>query len=359
MASHHDSGGTAAKCIVDSHIHLFPASHMPRLNWTGDLPADHRLNRQYSLDEYRAATQSQSKELRGFVFLETDRISGLKDTQWQDALEEVDFLVRIAQGNPREGEGHRPEDARLVLGIVPWAPVPAGAESVARYVGHAQERAGEAWPLIKGFRYLVQDKPAGVMLQEKFIEGLRWLGEHGLTFDLGPDARSGGLHQLQEACAMMERLYAGGNGPRIIINHFCKPNLRLSAQEAPANRDFTQWKDCIEQMARHPSTYIKLSGLFSELPEQDEAHPTDVAALVERTKPWVDVVFHSFGPSRIMFGSDWPVCNVGGPGIVKSWSHWHDFVEAILASQNSTAEEQAQIWSGTAVKAYGITLPVS
>ncbi|KIW34499.1 uncharacterized protein PV07_01275 [Cladophialophora immunda] len=360
MSSQQDSG--ASRYIVDSHIHLYAASHIPSLNWTGDLAADHPLNRQYSLDEYRGATRDRSQELRGFVFLETDRKSGLRDTQWQDALEEVDFLFRIARGSPREGEGHRPEDGGLVLGIVPWAPVPAGATALAKYVGQVQERAGEEWPLVKGFRYLVQDKPAGVMLQEQFIEGLQWLGGHGLTFDLGVDARSGGIHQLQEACTMMERVYAGGNGLRIIINHFCKPNLRLSAREALANGghpDFTEWKDCIEQMGRHESTYMKLSGFFSELPEQDESSPPDVAALVERTKPWVDVVFKAFGPSRIMFGSDWPVCNVGGPGVVKSWSHWHELVEAILASQELTADEQAQIWSGTAVKAYGINLPVS
>ncbi|KIY01912.1 uncharacterized protein Z520_02050 [Fonsecaea multimorphosa CBS 102226] len=362
MASQQGSGTT--KSIVDSHIHLYAASHIPSLNWTGDLAEDHPLNRQNSLDEYRAATGNRSQELRGFVFLETDRKSGLRDTEWQDALEEVDFLVRIARGSPREGEGHRPEDARLVLGIVPWAPVPAGEEGVASYVRQVQVRAGEdAWPLIKGFRYLVQDKPAGTMMQAKFIQGLQWLGRHGLTFDLGVDARSGGMHQLQEACAMMERVYAGGkDGPRIIINHCCKPNLRLSAQEALASNghsDFAEWKDCIEQMAQHQSTYMKLSGLFSELPEQDETRPTDVAALVEWTRPWVDVVFQAFGPSRIMFGSDWPVCNVGGPGVVKSWSHWHDLVEAILASQNLTAEEQAQIWSGTAIQAYGIQLPGS
>ncbi|KIW81787.1 hypothetical protein Z517_04813 [Fonsecaea pedrosoi CBS 271.37] len=355
MASEHSSG-TATKDIVDSHIHLYAASHIPSLNWTGDLAADHPLNRQNSLDQYRAATRDQSTNLRGFIFLETDRRSGLQDNAWQHALEEVDFLVRIARGSPRAGEGHRPEDAALVLGIVPWAPVPAGQAGLANYNRQVQERAGKEWSLVKGFRYLVQDKPAGTMLQDKFIEGLQWLGDHDLTFDLGVDARSGGLHQLQEACTMMERVYENGNGLVIIINHFCKPNLRLSAQESLANShaDFTRWKDCIEHMARHPSTYMKLSGFFSELPEQNDTSPTPVTALVERTSPWVDVVFKAFGPSRIMFGSDWPVCNLGGPGVVKSWSHWHDLVEAILASQNLTAEERAKIWSGTAIKAYRI-----
>ena len=59
-----------------------------------------------------------------------------------------------------------------------------------------------------------------------------------------------------------------------------------------------------------------------------------------------------------MFGSDWPVCNVGRSGIAKFWNHCHDLVEAILESQSLTPEEKAQIWPGTAIKAYNIKLSV-
>lgn len=345
--------------IIDSHIHLYPAAHIASLNWTSDLPKDHVLNRQNSIQEYRAATEAHAKAVRGFIFLETDRKSGLDATQWNDALDEVDLLVRMARGTPREGEGHNAEDSDLVLGIVPWAPVPAGAVGLAAYLEQVMAHSGDKWHLIKGVRYLVQDKPPGVMLKAGFLEGLRWLGRESLTFDLGVDARSGGIHQLQEACDMMDRLYSKDFDKvtsKIIINHFCKPNLRLTAPEALAGHpDFTQWKECIQRMAGHGSTYMKLSGMFSELPEQeDEDNPTVIQTLVERTRPWVDVVFQAFGPSRIMFGSDWPVCNVGGPGTAKSWTHWHDLVAAILTSQNLTQKEKAQIWSGTAAEAYNI-----
>jgi L-rhamnono-1,4-lactonase len=104
-------------------------------------------------------------------------------------------------------------------------------------------------------------------------------------------------------------------------------------------------------MASYKSTFMKLSGMFAELPAQDKSHPTDVAELLRLTRPWVDAVFESFGPSRIMFGSDWPVCNVGGPG-KKSWSHYVDSVTAILQAQNLSNVEQAQFWSGTAISAY-------
>ena len=217
--------------VVDSHIHLYAASHIPSLSWTADLPSDHRLNRQNSLDQYRTAIAQHSKNIRGFVFVETDRKSGLDDTQWGDPLKEVDFLIRIAQGTPHEDEGHHPEDGKLVLGIVPWAPVPAGKSALIKYIAQVQEHASNRWHLVKGFRYLVQDKEAGLMLRPTFIEGLRHLGSHNFTFDLGVDARSGGLHQLKEACEMMKHLYRDGSTLKIIINHLCKPNLRLTPKE--------------------------------------------------------------------------------------------------------------------------------
>jgi L-rhamnono-1,4-lactonase len=359
MASQSDDNNSQRLTIVDSHIHLYAASHIPSLNWTTDLPKDHRLNKQNSVDQYRAATARHSSRLLGFVFLETDRKSGLEESQWTDALEEVDFLLRIARGTPRKGEGHQPDDGKLILGIVPWAPVPAGERELATYVQRARQHAGDEWSLIKGFRYLVQDKPAGVMLDPRFIEGLQWLGTQKLTFDLGVDARSGGLSQLEEACEMMDQVYpiGGSDRIRIIINHFCKPNLRLPTDEALREHpDFAKWSKCIGRMASHQHTYMKLSGMFSELPAQEENNPTDIPVLAARTKPWIDVVFEAFGPSRIMFGSDWPVCNVGGPGTAKSWDHWHDLVQAILTAQNLTWDEKARIWSGTAVEAYNIRL---
>jgi len=343
--------------VIDSHIHLYAASHIPTLNWTADLPSNHPLNRQSSVTEYRTATSNRAN-LLGFVFLETDRKSGLNDNQWHDALEEVSYLARIARGTPNEGEGHNTEDKSLVLGVVPWAPVPAGRAALEGYMNQVRGRCGSAWSLIKGVRYLVQDKPIGTMLQPDFVDGLRWLGENGFAFDLGVDARSGGVEQLRETSEMMKRIYANGTGPKIVINHFCKPNLRLSRDDVlHGHADFEDWKRHIRVMASYKSTYMKLSGFFSELLSQDAGVPTEVETLLETTKPWVDAVFAEFGPSRIMYGSDWPVCTMGGPGITKSWNHWYELVTALLADQKLSKEEKASIWCGTAVEAYNITLP--
>lgn len=338
--------------IIDAHIHLYAKTHLSRLSWTAELPIGNPLNQQNSVEQYRAATTT-GRSLRGFVFLETDRKSGLQDNEWEDALEEVSFVIRIAEGRPIAGEGHTAADKCLVLGIVAWAPIPAGPDALNRYLGEVRRRAGNSFSKIKGFRYLLQDKPAGTMLSQSFIQSLQALGTEGLSFDLGIDARSGGLYQLEEACEMLDRVYAADSKLRVIVNHMCKPDLHITPEEVGnGHSSFVQWRKCISRMAAYENTYMKLSGMFSELlPQGDSA--TDVAELLRLTKPWVDTIFETFGSSRIMFGSDWPVCNAGGPG-EKSWSHYVDLVTAILRAQNLTDDEQAQIWSVTAVSAYNL-----
>lgn len=205
--------------IVDSHIHLFPASHLPTLAWHGP---NNPLGSQHSIDEYRHATSSvptnpsAPKYLRGFIFLETDRISSIAEGDsenpgWKHALDEVSLLTRIALGEPVPGEGHKPIDQELCLGIVPWAPVPGGADVLQKYMDQVKERTktDDVWRKVCGVRYLVQDKAAGVMLEAKFVDALRWLGTRDLVFDLGVDARGGGLHQLREAVEMMDMVYRG------------------------------------------------------------------------------------------------------------------------------------------------------
>lgn len=198
--------------IIDSHIHLFPESHLETLSWHSE---NNPLGAQHSVAEYRQAI---SPEVRGFIFLETDRISSLSPNDWNHALDEVSFLARIALGTPVPGEGHRTEDKDLCLGIIPWAPVPAGADAVARYLELARERSGDAWKAVKGVRYLVQDKAAGTMVGEGFVDALKYLGKEGLTFDIGVDARSGGLGQLREAVEMIQRVYEGGDEVTIVIS---------------------------------------------------------------------------------------------------------------------------------------------
>ena len=192
--------------IIDSHIHLYPASELDTLAWCD---RGHPLRGQYSVEEYRIATQGQLN-LRGFVFIETDRKHHLgSDKDWKQPLAEVEWMRRVAAGLPRPGEGHLPEHARLCLAIVPWAPISLGVEALSKYVDQVKINAGNVSDRIVGFRYLVQDKSQSTMLQPRFIEGLRWLGEQRYVFDLGIDQRSGGLWQLEEAIEMIAKAHQG------------------------------------------------------------------------------------------------------------------------------------------------------
>lgn len=202
--------------ILDTHIHLYPLSEAPTLAWSHP---DHPLWGQRSLTEYKSTTASSHDLLSGFIFLETDRSNNESDPSpeggWKHPLAEVAFLARIAAGKPRDGEGHEAKDAGLCKGIVPWAPLPAGPEVLGRYldcVKETCEREGDeaaTWSKVKGFRYLLQDKPEGVMLKEGFVEGVKLLGRRGLVFDVGVDLHRRGRGQLEEVVELVERAHRG------------------------------------------------------------------------------------------------------------------------------------------------------
>ena len=337
--------------IIDSHIHLYAAEHLPDLAWAPSLPDGHVLKQQNSVADYRAAVRFQSN-LVGFVFVETDRKSSLSETEWTHPLQEIEFLRRIKSGTPIEGEGHAAEDSRLLLGAVAWAPVAADELTLQKYLEQTQAEPDFRLKggLVRGFRYLLQNKPNGHMLDTEMWTGLLMLEQAGCkTFDLGVDFRQGGHWQLTEAVQMLQKFYAKSTGKlKIVINHLCKPNLLPQATP----EDKVNWEHAIKALADLPTTSMKLSGLFSELPPQDTDAPTPVAELLERTKFEMDVIFDNFGPENIMFGSDWPVCNVGGPGREKSWSHWVTFVAAVLDERGLTDEEKARVWAGTAKDVY-------
>jgi L-rhamnono-1,4-lactonase len=195
--------------IIDSHIHLYPESEIPTLAWP---TPDNPLAKQHSVEDYKAAAASSLP--KGFIFVETDRKNdldaGLKDgSGWAGPLTEVSWLKRIVTGQPKAGEGHSKEDASLCAAYIPWAPLPSGPVAMERYIELVKKEAGESWPKIRGFRYLLQDKPSGTMLQDDFIESLKLLGRKGLTFDLGVDQHRRGRAQLEEVVEMIDRAHDG------------------------------------------------------------------------------------------------------------------------------------------------------
>jgi L-rhamnono-1,4-lactonase len=197
--------------IVDSHVHLYPKSELDTLPWC--LPG-HPLAKQQSVEQYRVATADSPTPVSSLIIVEAARRADAQPGSgggWAQPLREVEWMARVAGDQPpRTGEGHASEDGALVAALVPWAPLPSGATALEQYLEQAQQAAGEAcWRRVRGFRYLVQDKPDRTMLGDGFVEGLRLLGRRGYTFDLGIDQHGRGRVQLEEAVEMIDRAHEG------------------------------------------------------------------------------------------------------------------------------------------------------
>ncbi|KAI1820415.1 amidohydrolase [Xylaria intraflava] len=337
--------------IIDTHIHLYPKSETSTLAWFNpDLP----LPEQQSVEDYKAA--SAAAPPKGFIFVETDRKndleSGAKDgSGWEGPLMEVSWLKRIITGQPKDGEGHSKEDASLCAAYIPWAPLPSGPAVMERYIELVKKEAGESWPKVRGFRYLLQDKPNGTMLQDDFIASLKLLGREGLVFELGVDQHRRGRGQLEEVVEMIDRAHEGVPDDEkvvFIINHMCKPDLEV--YNTHTSTSFIAWRTAMFTLSKCSRTYMKLSGGFSEMPEALKHRPAE--QIFEALVPWLTVILAAFSADRIMFASDWPVCTFGvGEG---AWEKWKKIVERLCWMASFDDEQKTMIWSGTALKAYGI-----
>ena len=138
---------------------------------------------------------------------------------------------------------------------------------------------------LKGFRHIIQAEPKGFMLDASFQKGLSALAKYNYTYDLLIYET-----QLAEANTLIKQL------PElpIVIDHIAKPNIKKG--------DSDDWKKEIKAIAQYPNLYCKISGMATE------AH-WDTWTM-DTLKPYIDTVVEAFGPARIMFGSDWPVCLV-------------------------------------------------
>jgi len=138
--------------------------------------------------------------------------------------------------------------------------------------------------------------------------------------------------------------YAADTQP---TDHLCKPDLTIFN---PADPSFIAWRTAMFTLSKCSKVYMKLSGLFSEMPDSlRQRRAEDIFAGVNA---WLAVVLAAFGPSRLMFGSDWPVCTVGVGK--EAWLRWRKVVERMAWMASLEEEDQAMLWGGTAKKAYGV-----
>jgi predicted TIM-barrel fold metal-dependent hydrolase len=109
----------------------------------------------------------------------------------------------------------------------------------------------------------------------------------------------------------------------------------------------------MQSFSNDKNVFMKLSGAFNEF---DTPTPEDIPSLLTSLTPFLQHVFHCF-PQRVMFGSDWPVCNVGGPkGEKGNWTLWRGVVEAYLEEQGMGEEEMESVWWKAGCEGYGVEM---
>lgn len=185
--------------------------------------------------------------------------------QASNSLEETRWLLELADKNS------------FIGGVVGW--VDLTSDDVARQLDEFTVH-----PKFKGVRHLVESEAADDWLtQASVIRGMQELGSRGLAYDLLVHAR-----HFPHA----ERTVTQCPDLRFVIDHMAKPPI--------ATGEIDEWSRGLKRLAAHPNVSCKLSGLVTE------ANWTKWRG--EDLKPYVETALEYFGPKRMMFGSDWPVC---------------------------------------------------
>ncbi len=216
-------------------------------------------------------------------------------------------------------------DTPPILGVVAWIDVAADDVS-ATIARHRRARGGE---LLVGLRSQVQGEADPDYLDRPDVRrGLAAIAAAGLAFDLV--IRADQLPAAARAARAVPQL-------RFVLDHLGKPRIDEGAA------GLRRWRDPFAALAANPNVTGKLSGLVTE------ARPDFTAADL---RPFVQVAVEEFGPDRLMFGSDWPVCLLRSdyPGVRRV------LLEALPPL---TAQEHHDIFAGTALRTYGLTRPGS
>ncbi|MFD2701178.1 amidohydrolase family protein [Paenibacillus shunpengii] len=199
--------------------------------------------------------------------LDSMSFNGSIAVQARQSLHETEWLLSLA------------DEFDFVYGVVGWVDLCSPAVS-------AQLESFGAHPKLKGIRHVIQDEPDDrFMLRDDFLHGLSLLGRYGLTYDLLLFER-----HLPNASILTQMFPE----QKFVLDHLAKPRIMEGQLDS--------WRSGIQELAKSPNVYCKLSGMVTEA---DWANWRE-----EDFVPYLDTVFEAFGPDRLMIGSDWPVCTV-------------------------------------------------
>jgi L-fuconolactonase len=176
---------------------------------------------------------------------------------------------------------------------------------------------------LKGFRHVLQgEADRALMLSPAFMNGIKALKKYDFTYDILIYT-----DQLQYVPEFVKAF----PGQQFVIDHIAKPNIK--------DKIITDWAKDIKALGEFENVYCKVSGMVTEADWKGWK--------LDDFTPYLDVVFETFGSQRLMFGSDWPVCNVAG-GYHKTVS----IVEQYTAKLSTS--EQAAVWGDVAIAFYGL-----
>ena len=220
-------------------------------------------------------------------------------------LEELKWVEHLASAEPR------------ICGIVAKATVNAGAQTSADIATLRQH------PLVRGVRHHFEhEKDPDYCARREFIQGISELAAAGLNFDICCK------HPVLPAVIELVRRCPAA---QFILDHAGKPGIRAGLLDP--------WRDHIRALAKFQNVVCKFSGLVSEA---DHQHWT-----ITQLRPYVDHLLETFGPSRLLFGGDWPVAK-----LASGYVRWLDTARELVAGLS--AEEQALIFEHNAERVYRI-----
>jgi L-fuconolactonase len=231
-------------------------------------------------------------------------VDGSVVVQARQSLAETDWLLEQASSSP------------AIRGVVGWAQIsdpdfPRVLEKL-----KAQKK-------LKGLRHIIQAEPdEEFVLRDDFNAGIVALSGSGLVYDILIYER-----HLPFAIQFVDR----HPNQLFVLDHLAKPRIK--------ERVLEPWRTNLFEIAKRENVYCKLSGMVTEA-DWKNWNATDL-------RPYADAALEAFGPRRLMFGSDWPVCLLGA-----TYAKWlqtvHDFLGALSNSEHEL------VFGGVASKVYSL-----
>lgn len=236
--------------------------------------------------------------------LHDNGVEGCIAVQADQSETETEFLLGLAAQHD------------FIRGVVGWVDLRAA---------NLEERLERFAPFsrLRGFRHIVQgEADVNFMLRPDFQRGIALLAQYRFTYDLLVFP-----HQMGTALELVRRF------PRqtFILDHLGKPYIKDGFREG--------WATLLRELGRCENVACKVSGLVTEADWRHWQY-TDFV-------PYLDQVFETFGTDRLMFGSDWPVCLLGGD---------YGQVKGILTRylEPFSADDRDRLWGGNAARVYGL-----